>query len=125
MKYILLSVFVLLTSCTSTPLVLPGPILALDDKAETREAIVDGMAKRVWVIDDETDDKILARLNIRSHMAKVWIEYPGRTIVFSYAGSANLDCKPQGNACRSIHRKYNGWVNNLSMDIGAEINKRK
>ena len=111
----------LVVSCMSSPLILPGPILATEDRATTRAAIFEGMAVRGWVVEDEDGKRILARLDRRRHVAKAWIDYAGRQIQFRYGGSESLDCKAEGDSCRAIHRNYNRWVRNLGIDISKAI----
>jgi len=112
-------------ACTATPLTLPGPILGLDDKAGTRKAVLEGMAVRGWVVEEEVGTRVLARMDRRSHVAKVWIDYTGKQIEFSYGGSRGLECDQEGDSCRSIHRNYNRWVRNLALDISRKVTERR
>ena len=115
----------LTVSCISKPLMLPGPILATGDKAGTRAAIFNGMAVRGWAVEDEVGEQVLARLEHRTHVAKVWIDYAGRQIQFRYGGSEGLNCKPEGDSCRAIHRNYNRWVRNLGLDISRAVMRQR
>jgi hypothetical protein len=112
-------------ACAATPLTLPGPVLGLDDKRATRAAILEGMAVRGWVVEQEVDRRFLARLNRRTHVAKVWIDYSGRQIEFSYGGSDGLECVDDGESCRSIHANYNKWTQNLATDISRKLTERR
>lgn len=127
MKYGVIFLLILVAGCTSHPVSLPAPVAVLADKADTKEAILEGMSKRGWVVEEEGDNELVARLNVRTHMAKARIDYSGRKIIFSYAGSHNLNCRRAriGEGCRSIHRKYNYWVASLSSDISAELTERR
>ena len=117
--------FLLMVGCTSTPLALPDPVLGLDDKNATRSAILMGMASRGWVMEEEVDQRILARIHVRHHVAKVWVDYGGRQIEFSYGGSEGLDCHRGNGSCSSIHRSSNRWARNLALDISREVTKQR
>lgn len=115
----------LASACTSNPIVMPGSLPALTKASETRAAILDGMAVRGWVLEEEGNKQLVARVTVRSHVAKTRIDYSGKNITFSYAGSENLNCRQKGDSCKSIHRKYNYWVDNLSVDIHGALMKRR
>lgn len=123
-KVLLVTLFLGL-GCTSAPLTLPGPILGVGDNAATRNAILDGMAVRGWVVEKEEGTSILAKIDQRSHVAKVWIDYSSNQIQFRYGGSKGLDCHRHGESCSSIHRSYNKWVRNLSLDISRQVTARR
>jgi hypothetical protein len=115
----------LAVGCTSAPLALPRPIAVSTDKPTTRAAILNGMAARSWSVEAEKPDRILARLDYRTHVAKVWIDYAGPDILFKYGGSARLDCVPAGNSCSEIHQNYNRWVRNLGLDIASAVTRER
>ena len=83
------------------------------------------MSKRGWAIEQEEERRILARIQVRAHVAKVWVDYRDPQIAFEYGGSEQLQCKPLGQSCSSIHEKYNVWARNLASDIAREITKRR
>ena len=109
----------LLWGCTSAPLMTPAPVAALGDSTQTRRAILLGMNRRGWTVENEEPGRVLARLELRRHVARTAIDYDDRQIRFSYAGSQNLGCKPAGDSCSSIHRNYNHWVRMLSVEIAS------
>jgi hypothetical protein len=111
--------------CTSTDLLLPGQIKALPDESETREAILAGIQRRSWIFVDESPGSIRARIDVRRHTAEAWIDYDSSSIRFRYAGSHNLDCRPSGDGCRSIHNSYNRWTRNLAIAIAEEVAERR
>lgn len=118
-------VALLVLACTTAALRMPDPVLSVDDELQAREAVLRGMATRGWVVEDEKPGRILARLERRRHTAKVWIDYSGRQITFAYGGSDNLGCRAQGDACSTIHRVYNTWAKNLSIDIARQISQQR
>jgi hypothetical protein len=83
------------------------------------------MAVRGWVVEQEVGSRVLARLHRRTHVAKVWVDYSEEQIEFRYGGSDGLECKQEGDSCRSIHGNYNRWVRNLALDISRELTKRR
>jgi hypothetical protein len=116
---------VMAIGCTSTDLLLPGQIKALPDEAQTREAILAGVQRRGWIFVDEAPGAIRARIDVRRHTAETWIDYDASSIRFRYAGSQNLDCRPSGDGCRSIHNSYNRWTRNLAIAIAEEVAERR
>lgn len=122
MRNVSLIIFVVfLASCTSTRLSLPSDIQYEVSDADARKAIIKGMSKRGWKIENEIPGKIVAKVVVRTHVASTAIKYANGRINYSYAGSENLNCRKKGESCRSIHKKYNAWVNNLSLDISEEF----
>jgi hypothetical protein len=115
----------LAVACTSAPLLLPQPISVNANARVTRAAILNGMALRGWAIEKEEPNRVLARLNSRTHVAQVWIDYAGSKIQFRYGGSTSLGCVPAGDSCSAIHRSYNRWVFNLSQDISGELTRQR
>ena len=111
--------------CSSVPLRLPEQVRALPDPTETRTAILIGMQQRKWNVMDERPQAILAGIDVRSHVAKMWVEYDAEFVRFRYGGSTGLDCRPEGDGCSSIHKKYLQWTRNLAKAISEEIAARR
>lgn len=114
-----------LIACTSTALLMPGQIRALPNATDTRAAILEGMTQRRWILEDEAPGRLLARIDVRHHVAKVWIDYDEEAIRFRYAGSQQLDCRRSETGCRSIHRNYNRWVRNLAIAIASAVGAQR
>jgi hypothetical protein len=112
-------------ACASTALRLPEPLRALPDPAETRIAILDGMQRRRWSVMDERPEAILAGIEVRGHVAKMWVEYDTEFVRFRYGGSTALDCRPSADGCSSIHGKYMQWTRNLAAAIADELATRR
>ena len=59
---------------------------------------------------------VLGRLALRTHVAVVDIDYTDRTYSIRYKDSTNLDYNGT-----TIHRNYNGWIENLDKAIKAQL----
>lgn len=112
-------------ACTSAALRLPEQLRALPDPVETRAAILDGMQSRRWSMMDERPQAILAGIEVRGHVAKMWVEYDAEFVRFRYGGSTALDCRPSPDGCSSIRGKYMQWTRNLAAAIADEIATRR
>jgi hypothetical protein len=71
-----------------------------------------------WQIKEETPGHIVGTLFLRSHMAKVDITYTLDEYSINYKQSSNLDYNPENN---TIHKNYNGWIQNLTNAINAQL----
>lgn len=112
----------LLMSCRSTP------ILNIEDQsfslrssakpalAQVTQQIVKAGDKLGWKMTRVKPGHIIATLNLRKHMAKVDIHYSNTKYSITYKDSLAL--KYDGE---SIHKNYNGWVQNLSNAISTQV----
>lgn len=106
------------------PLVNPSgiPVPWSKSRAPTLEeiggAIVKGCGVRGWSCSITKPGEIRAVLHVRQHMAESRIDYDTKTFSVTYVDSKELRYDPVKN---EIHRKYNGWVNNLIADINTSI----
>lgn len=69
-----------------------------------------------WRIAKQSPGKMMGTLALRSHVAVVDITYSPKTYSIKYKDSTNLDYT--GN---SIHKNYNGWIENLENAIRREL----
>ena len=122
---LLLLIFSYGCSSSGNRISFPPPLPVLKTEKLTRQAILSGMEKRRWMIQSEKKGAILARIDVRSHTALVWIYYNQESITFEYGGSYNLDCKPVGNSCSYIHKSYNTWVLKLIKGISTSLTELK
>jgi len=76
------------------------------------KAIQQGGATRGWIVKKVSSGHLEATIFVRSHMAKVDINYDAAAYAIRYNSSENLGYKDG-----RIHRNYNKWVKNLNMDI--------
>ncbi len=86
--------------------------------SKIEKAIIRAGAQRGWVMSRNGKNKLLARVDVREHVAVVNITFSRRDFSITYNSSQNLRHR-KGN----IHRNYNRWVNNLRNDITLELNK--
>lgn len=56
-------------------------------------------------------------LNLRSHMAKIEIQYNNNSYSILYKDSSNLNYDGT-----KIHSNYNGWIQNLQKAIQVQLN---
>ncbi|KAA3611763.1 MAG: hypothetical protein DWQ01_06680 [Planctomycetota bacterium] len=109
-----------LAACSATPLLDPEPFPTQLNEEVTREAVIRGMAVRGWVVEEENPGRVLARLNLRSHVVKVLIRYDEEQVSLEYSDSANMDYQNSDDG-EFIHKNYNSWVRNLAGDIQAQL----
>lgn len=122
-RALLLPVFALLIA--AKPLVEPEPIhipAGLTAK-EVRSSLRRTLNARSWFIQKDEPGEVIATLNIRSHALTVrFVDGNGR-IAMNYVDSVNLDYSVRSNGTRMIHRKYTGWMANLSNAIKLELQR--
>jgi hypothetical protein len=67
--------------------------------------------------------KIVGILFLRTHMAKIEIDYDTRNYTIKYLDSENLhyqDAESSEDGEAHIHSNYNGWIQNLNNAIQAQ-----
>lgn len=87
---------------------------------EVKSLMVKAGLKRNWVIKEEQADLMFAEIYVRSHYVAVDIKLHDGQYDILYRDSDNMKYNP---ASGYIHRKYKGWVKNLSGDIQTELGK--
>ena len=97
-----------------------APVASASGKALTRDqvksAIIRAGAALGWVMKEDGPGKISASLAVRKHTAEVEIPYSPKGYSINYKTSTNLDA-----ADGKIHKNYNGWIQNLSKGINAQL----
>ena len=96
--------------------VVGSPIPGGLSDAQIVTAIQAGGKTRGWVVKKLARGHLEATLFVRSHIAKVDINYDGEQYSITYKDSTNLKYKDG-----KIHRNYNSWVKNLDTDIQREM----
>lgn len=97
-----------------------APVSTASGKAPTaaavRGAILQAGAGLGWVMTDVKPGVLEGKLALRSHVAVVEIPYSEKSYSIVYKSSTNLN-----EANGSIHKNYNGWIQNLQRDINAKV----
>ena len=112
----------LLAACSSAPImnVDKAAVTTASGKALNREqvrtAIVGAGAALGWTFKDENQNLVIGTLNLRNHSAVIEISYSPSDYSVKYRSSTNLDEKGG-----SIHKNYNGWIQNLQRGINARL----
>src|SRR5207244_9767057 len=83
---------------------------------EVRGAILRAGAGLGWVMKDDGPNQMTGTLVLRTHTAQVEIPYSSASYAIRYKSSVNLMA-----ADGKIHRNYNGWVQNLTRGINAQL----
>ncbi len=83
---------------------------------EVRAAILRAGATLGWQMKDEGPNMLVGTLVLRTHTAVVEIPYSSSNYSIIYRSSTNL--KESGG---KIHKNYNGWIQNLTRGINAQL----
>lgn len=112
----------LLGGCHSAPIynVVDTPIVVSAGKSATvdsvKTAILRAGGRLGWQMTETAPGVINGRISLRTHSASVDIRFNTKTYSITYRDSTNLDARGG-----SIHKNYNGWIQNLDRDIRAEL----
>jgi len=113
---------VTIAACTT------APIMNVDNAAvantagkpltaeQVRIAIVRAGAALGWQMKDEGPGKLTGTLNLRTHTATIDIPYSASSYSIQYKSSTNLQ-----ESGGTIHKNYNGWIQNLTRGIAAQL----
>ena|ERR1700674_2977333 len=111
-----------LGACTAVPIynVSDAPATAASGKAlqasQVRQAIVTAGGALGWRMVDVGPGRLEGTLNLRTHAAVVDIPYSATKYSIQFKSGENLRA-----ADGSIHKNYNGWVQNLERGIRSEL----
>lgn len=117
-----LVVAVAAAGCTTVPImnVEKAAVTSASGKALTqdqvRTAIVRAGSSLGWQMKDEGPGKLVGTLQLRTHTAVVEIPYSTTNYSIKYRSSVDL-MESGGN----IHKNYNGWIQNLTRGITAQL----
>jgi len=84
---------------------------------DVRTAIIRAGSGLGWTMAPEAPGRIKGTLNVRQHMAVVDITHDTKSYSIKYRDSQGLHAKDG-----TIHKNYNGWVQNLDKRIRNELN---
>ena len=115
---------VLLVSCRTTSIMNPGRLTVhCPSREHMRDAIADALKGRRWVVTNEQPDSIEASLILRKHSAKISIDFDADSFDISFVDSSGLKYQKKSNGAETIHKNYNGWIQNLVQDIRANAQR--
>jgi hypothetical protein len=100
---------------TDAPVVSNKAPLSLDD---VRIAITRAGTGLGWVMIEEEPGLIKGTLRLRTHVAIVDVTYDTSTYSIQYVDSTNLNYNESKG---TIHKNYNGWIQNLENAIQREL----
>ena len=83
---------------------------------QVKQALIRAGAGLGWIMKEAGPGKLTANLAVRKHTAQVEIPYSSKSYSITYKDSTNLDA-----ADGQIHKNYNGWIQNLSKSINAQL----
>ena len=109
-------------ACTSAPIynVSDAPVSAASGKAlqasQVRQVIITAGSALGWRIVDAGPGHLEGTLNLRTHAAVVDIPYSATKYSIQFKSGENLK-----SADGTIHKNYNGWVQNLDRGIRSSL----
>ncbi len=120
---ILSAVAILLIACAPTSIrdIENAPVnvsSANYDLSDVTKAIKRAGIGLGWQMKEETPGHIVGTLHLRSHVAIVDITYTLDDFSINYKDSNNLKYNAGNN---TIHKNYNGWIQNLNNAINAQL----
>jgi hypothetical protein len=119
---VLLPLLVLLLGFRQAPLVDPPPIDVPHDITlqNVSKAIEISLLRRGWTAANKTADGMDGILHLREHTAQIHIAFDASKIEIKYVSSTNLKFE-EAKGERQIHKNYLGWIQNLVLDIKANL----
>ena len=114
-------VLAFVSACTSRPImnVNDAPVVT-PGKAVSSQA-VEGAILRAgttlgWKMTPVRPGLVVGVIDLRTHSAAIDVTYDARTYSINYKSSVNLN-----HDGTSIHKNYNGWIENLDRNIRSEL----
>ena len=113
---------VAVAGCTTAPImnVSNAAVTSASGKAlsrdQVRNAIVRAGSSLGWQMKDDGPNSLIGTLQLRDHTAVVEIPYSASTYSIEYRSSVNLN-----EGAGKIHKNYNGWIQNLTRGINAQL----
>jgi hypothetical protein len=104
-------------------LVDPPPIdtpVSLSQK-EIQNVVRRTLITRGWLLTKDSGNEMAATLTVRTHVVKLKFVVADQKIHVSYVDSANMDYAVNAKGVQTIHRKYPGWVSNLTQAFHREM----
>ena len=113
-----------LAACQPMPIynVADAPVTTTSVKApsaaQVRAAIITAGTSLGWSIKEAGPGRLEGTLHLRDHVAVVDIPYSTARYSITYKSSENLQA-----ANGTIHKNYNGWIQNLDRAIRTELSR--
>jgi hypothetical protein len=113
-----------LAACQPMPIynVADAPVTTTSGKApsaaQVRAAIITAGTSLGWSIKEAGPGRLEGTLHLRDHVAVVDIPYSTARYSITYKSSENLQA-----ANGTIHKNYNGWIQNLDRAIRTELSR--
>jgi hypothetical protein len=107
-----------LSGCRSAPImnVSDAPITANRSMQQVEQAIVDAGRSLGWQMSPQGPGRVQGNLVLRTHRATVDVLYSAKSYSIVYKDSDNLHYDG-----KSIHKNYNGWIENLDRAIRVRL----
>ena len=83
---------------------------------QVKQAIIRAGAALGWQMKEAGPGKLTCHLAVRKHTAEIEIPYSSKAYSITYKRSTELDA-----ADGKIHKNYNGWIQNLTKGINAQL----
>ena len=121
-KIVVLAVVLAVAGCNAVPIlnVKDAAVTSASGKAmsnaDVRSAILRAGTTLGWQMKDEGSNMLVGTIMLRDHTAVIEIPYTSSNYSIKYRSSTNL--KESGG---NIHKNYNGWIQNLTRGINAQL----
>jgi hypothetical protein len=110
--------FLALAGCRSAPVlnVADAPVAGTKSLQQVEQAIVEAGQSLGWRMQPQGPGHVQGTLLLRDHRAVVDVSYTAKAYSIRYKDSANLHYDGS-----SIHKNYNGWIQNLDRAISNRL----
>ena len=99
---------------TEAPIILtPGKTATMQ---QVQTAIIRAGTRLGWQMQPEGPGKLSGRLAVRQHLAVIDVEHNTKAYSIKYRDSSGLNAQDG-----TIHKNYNGWIQNLDKAIRSEL----
>lgn len=124
-RWLLLPLLALLMAAqSSVPLELPGAIHLPEttDTNKISKGLLTALANKKWLVEADTGESITARLNLRSHVLRMRLDYTPREITYHYVDSQELGyLLDQGEIY--LHPHVNKWLRQLDDEVRIQVQR--
>jgi hypothetical protein len=118
------AIFILVLSLTVGCASRTKPVYNVENQAieynlsmeQVEKAIVKSGAQKKWRMMVVKPDQIIGNILVRSHKARIQVDYTEKSYAITYLESDNLLYKDG-----KIHRNYNRWINYLDQTIQTNL----